>query len=79
MHYRMQRKKSVERVHLGSDCFAIVFRGRRFLAPLYFRIATGIDELSGFEPFVTVWLVAGRFGDLRQCRDKTRRRVPADW
>lgn len=47
---------------------------------LYFRIATGIDKLSGFELFVMVWLAPTAPADeLRRCRDKTKRRVRANW
>jgi hypothetical protein len=48
---------------------------------LYFRIATRIDKLSGLELFVTVWwfAAAARTDGSRRCRDKTKRRVRANW
>ena len=46
----------------------------------YFRIATGLDKVSGFELFVTVWFARAALPDgLRRYRDKTIRRVRADW
>ena len=75
----MRRQNPSRKFTPALICFATAFGVRCVLASLYFRVATGLDKLSGFELFVTVWLCSVRLSPdgLRRYRGKTIRRVRA--